>query len=148
VIREGRTLPEHVLDTLPNLVAELSKEHGVVAVYGFGSLASGRLKPLSDLDFGTLLSADLNARERREIHLKLLGIFNDVLGTEEVDLIIMNDAPPCFSQRILGSGRLLVVRNQRELADFWDRVTRDCLDFRHFKEQFDRAFKEGVGYHG
>jgi predicted nucleotidyltransferase len=148
VIREGRTLPEHVLDALPNLVAKLSKEHGLVAVYGFGSLASGRLKPLSDLDFGLLLSAGLNARERHEIQLKLLGVFNDVLGTEEVDLVILNDAPPCFSQRILGRGRLLIVRNQRELADFWDQVTKYCLDFRHFREQFDSAFKDGVGYHG
>ena len=148
MIREGRSLPEHVLDTLPQLVEELSKEEHLVGVYGFGGLASGRLNPLSDLDFGILLSTRLNARERHGLFLELLGVFNRILGTDEVDLIVMNNAPLCFSQRIFESGRLLFVRNQQELADFWDQVTRYCLDFRYFKEQFDRAFKEGIGYHG
>jgi predicted nucleotidyltransferase len=148
VIREGRGLPEHVLDTVPKLVEELSKEQHLVAVYGFGGLASGRLGPLSDLDFGILLSTRLSTSERRGMFLDLLGLFNRILGTDEVDLIGMNDAPSCFSRRILEGGRLLLVRNERELADFWDQVTRYCLDFRFFKEEFDRAFEEGIGCHG
>ncbi len=59
MIREGYILPEDVRERLPVLIEQVEKDQDIVALYVFGSLAAGDLKPLSDLDFGTLISGKL-----------------------------------------------------------------------------------------
>ena len=103
---------------------------------------------LRDLDFGVLLSASLGRRRRWEKHLDLLGRFNDILQTDEVDLVLMNDASARFSHRILKTGRLLHVGDKGQLADFFERTMRCYLDFKPLRSSFDEIFLRGIGYHG
>ena len=56
MIREGRQLPTDIANQTPVLIERVSKNPDVVAVIAFGSFASGKLTPLSDLDFAVLLS--------------------------------------------------------------------------------------------
>ena len=148
MIREGRKLPEDVTQKIPILVRKLSLDMDIVALYIFGSLAEEQLKPLSDLDFGVLLSASLDRRRRWEKLLDLLGQFNDILQTDEVDLVLMNDAPPRFSHRILKTGRLIHLGDKGQLADFFERTMRCYLDFKPLRTRFEEAFLQGIGYHG
>jgi uncharacterized protein len=52
--------------------------------------------PLSDLDFAVLVSSRMSQRERFEKHLDLIGAFNSVFRTDEIDLVLLNDAPLKF----------------------------------------------------
>jgi predicted nucleotidyltransferase len=148
MIREGRKLPPLVTDRIPVIVEEVSKDSAVVALFSFGSLASGDLKPLSDLDFGVLVSRSLDPRARFEKHLILIGLFNQVFKTDEIDLVLLNDVSIGFSYNIIFSGRLLYCANRPELNDFIERSVKIYLDFKFFRDEFDRAFLEGIGYHG
>jgi len=85
MIREGIKLPANVESKIPQLIDRLAKDCDIVALYAFGSLATGDLKPLSDLDFGILVSGKLDNRKRFDKHLELIGTFNEVLKTDEVD---------------------------------------------------------------
>jgi predicted nucleotidyltransferase len=120
----------------------------VVALISFGSLAKGALKPLSDLDFAVLVSNNLDPTERFEKHLNLIGLFNQVFKTDEIDLVLLNDIPIGFSLNIIFSGRLLYCSNRTELIDFMEKTVKFYLDFKFFRDEFDRAFLEGIGYHG
>ena len=148
MIREGLKLPEHVMDRIPLLIEQIRKDSDVVALFAFGSLATGNLKPLSDLDFGILVSSLIGNQKRFDKHLDLIGIFNEVLQTDEVDLVMMNDAPMRFSHNIIKSGKLLYRSNNAELADFTEKTIKLYLDFRYFKDAFDDAFLKGIGYRG
>ena len=97
MIRDGHKLPADVMERIPALLAEISKDADIVALYAFGSLARSELKPLSDLDFGILVDQTLDKQKRFERHLDLIGVFNTLLGTDEVDIVLMNDAPMRFS---------------------------------------------------
>lgn len=130
------------------MVDRISKDPNVVALFAFGSLATGRLKPISDLDFGILVSQKLSRRERFDKHLDLIGMFNAFLKTDEVDLVLMNDAPLKFCYVILKTGRLLQCSHPEDLIDFSERTVKLYLDFRFFRDDFDRKFMEGLGYRG
>ena len=148
MIREGHKLPADVLDRIPALLAQISEDTDVMALYAFGSLATGALKPLSDLDFGILVTKKLSKQKRFDKHLDLIGIFNTVLGTDEVDLVLMNDAPMRFSYNIIKSGKLLYCGDSTELTDFIEKNVKLYLDFRFFREAFDDTFLKGIGYIG
>lgn len=148
MLREGIKLPPDALAELPIIIEVVSKDTDVVAFYSFGSLVDSRLNPLSDLDFGILLSRELDRLERFDKHLEFIGDFTSVFKTDEIDLIIMNDAPPRFVHNIIKTGKLLFVRDKARLAEFQEHALKEYLDFKYYRDEFDSLFLKGIGYHG
>jgi predicted nucleotidyltransferase len=148
MIREGKNLPEGILEKIPQLVADLKTDEDIIALYSFGSQTSGYLKPLSDLDFAILLAKKLNKHVRFDKSIDLIGKFNGMLHTDDVDLVIMNDVPSRFIYNIIRTGKLLFCRNTRELADHIEKSVKTYLDFKFFRDSFDRVFLNGIGYRG
>ena len=52
----------------------------------------------------------------------------------------------CFM--VLKTGRLLYCRNKAELIDLRDQVMKNYLDFKYFRDSFDRTFLKEIGYNG
>ena len=148
MIRDGIKLPDNVLEKLPEVIQAVKMHPEVMALYSFGSVATNELKPLSDLDFAILLSFRLTRRQRFDKHIELIGIFNTVFHTDEIDLTILNDAAFGFCFVVLKTGKLLYCRNKAELIDFRDQVMKNYLDFKYFRDSFDRTFLKGIGYNG
>jgi len=130
------------------MIDRVSRDPDVVAVLAFGSLAAGELKPLSDLDFGVLVSRQIDKKKRFDKHLDLIGLFTEVFQTEEIDLVLLNDAPVRFSHKIISTGKLLYCACRSELADFIEKTVKYHLDFKFFSDEFDRSFLKGIGYLG
>lgn len=148
MIREGHKLPNNVLDKLPEVTNMVEADPDVDALYAFGSLAKGDLKPMSDLDFAVLLSRKLNNKERSKKHIELIGIFTGTFHTDEVDLIILNDAPQRFSYNILREGKCLVLKDKSHLIDFLEHTNKMYIEFKRARDEFDSHFLHGIGYHG
>jgi len=148
VIRDGKKLPADVMTKIPGVIAKIADDRDVVALYAFGSLADGNLKPLSDLDFGILLSDSLDKQERFKKSIDLIDTFNETLKTDEIDIVILNDGPLRFAYHILKTGKLLHCRDKNQLIDFVEKTIKLYLDFKPARDQIDQAFLEGVGYHG
>ena len=60
MIRENKKLPDDVLVRVSRLTPLVSEDQDILALYFFGSDAQHCLQPLSDLDFGVLLSTQLS----------------------------------------------------------------------------------------
>ncbi len=148
MIREGLKLPANPLHSAPDFVSHLRLDNDVVAVIVFGSAAQGNLKPLSDLDLAVLLSSRLSKDARMEKQLDLLGIANTIFRTDEIDLIVLNDAPHRIAYNILKTGILLFIGDKNAYSDFWERIVWRYLDFNFFRNSFDRDFLKGIGYNG
>ena len=148
MIHEGHKLPLDVTNRIPLLIKRISKDKEIIALFSFGSLAGGNLKPLSDLDFGILVSNILDRKKRFDKHLDLISLFNKVLQTDEVDLILMNDAPMRFSHNILKSGKLLFFSDTGALTEFIEKTVKVYLDFKYFRDEFDKEFLKGIGCYG
>lgn len=148
MIREGTKLPEGIDEKIPDLSAQLKEDQDIAALFLFGSFATGNLKPLSDLDFGLLLSDRMDKASRFQKLLDLLGFFNDFFKTDEIDLIDMRDVPARIAFNILKTGKLLFCRDPSALIDFQEDTVRKHLDFKYVRARFDEVFLEGIGYHG
>ncbi|BBO88479.1 type VII toxin-antitoxin system MntA family adenylyltransferase antitoxin [Desulfosarcina ovata] len=148
MIREGKKIPKDVQKKVPEIIKAIEADPVVVVLFAFGSLATGPLKPLSDLDFGILLDDRLDKRQRFDKHIQLIGLFSDTFRTDEIDLIILNDAPPRMAFQIFKTGKILVCRSTAALIDFRERLVTQYLDFKCMRDAFDAVFLEGVGYHG
>jgi uncharacterized protein len=148
MIREGLKLSVNPLVLAPDFINRIRPDGDVAAVILFGSVAQGKLKPLSDLDLALLLSSRMAKDERMEKQLNLLALANSIFRTDEIDLIVLNDAPPRMAHNILKTGMVLFVRDKNSFSDFRERITRLYLDFKYFRDSFDREFLKGIGYYG
>ena len=97
-------------DTANQLRDVLEGVQGLVSAYFFGSIPEGREHRQSDVDVGVLLDRSVfpAAEDRFDARLVLLGLLTRATG-REVDLVVLNDAPPHLARHIMFSGRPLVI---------------------------------------
>jgi predicted nucleotidyltransferase len=81
-------------------------DSGVASVYLFGSHAAGRSHRDSDIDLGILLRRQRypEARDRFEARVRLGADLIQHLRENQVDVVILNDAPPLLGRRIVSEG--------------------------------------------
>jgi len=75
----------------------------------------------------------------------LREIICETLNTEEIDLVILNNAPPYFAKNIINYGKLLFCNNKNQLTDFIEVTTMLYLDFMYYRNQFLKTFKHISG---
>ncbi len=101
---------------------------GVVAASLIGSQASGRAGPLSDVDIAVWLAPELDLDQRHERQLELLRAASEALGTDEVDLVVLNDSTPLMRHRAMRDGIRLVERDREARVRLEARGLLDYLD--------------------
>lgn len=93
-------------------LAELfERQPDVVAAYLFGSQARGDPGPLSDVDLAVWLDDNPEPGRRLRRQLALSAQAASLLGTDEVELVVLNGAPPLLAQRVIRDGELLAERS-------------------------------------
>jgi predicted nucleotidyltransferase len=120
-------VPADILSRIPEVQQLLERERRVIFAYLFGGMASGRVTPLSDVDIAVYVSndSDLSAY-KLELFDKLTG----VLGTAELDLIILNSAPLSLSGRIVRNRKVLVDKDHHRRYEYESIILRKFFDFR------------------
>ncbi|MFZ5590812.1 MAG: type VII toxin-antitoxin system MntA family adenylyltransferase antitoxin [Bacillota bacterium] len=120
-----------LLSKLPILIEAISRDEDVVAMYLFGSHATGKSTPLSDIDLAILLDHAVPTQNYFSKKLALLTTATALLQKEEVDLVILNQVPPSLAYRVLGKGRLLYEnpRKKKQRIGFQTRAISLYFDF-------------------
>jgi len=113
------------VNELKQLLREiLMKQDDIVFAYLFGSFATGRIHKFSDIDIAVFL---------KEYNIKIYKkIFSDLainLPTE-IDLIILNKAPPLLRHKVIKEGFLLFSRDENARIRFIEKTLIQALDFR------------------
>jgi hypothetical protein len=140
MIKERALPPESIrkLGFLPGFFEDCGS---IEFAYLFGSLARSSFSPLADIDIAVYL---LEAKNLLETKMDLLGRLNDFLGTDEIDLVVLNTAPISLLGRILMQKRLVFCRNDFLRHRFESFSLRKYFDFRILEEKLlFRRFKLG-----
>jgi predicted nucleotidyltransferase len=72
---------------------------GVVAASLIGSQARGTAGPLSDVDIAVWHEPELDPTARLQLRLALAAAAAKALETDEVDVVLLNEAPPLMRHR-------------------------------------------------
>ncbi len=105
-------------------------------VYLFGSQANGEIGPLSDYDFAIYFD-ERDAKKMFDIKLELMNQLSRILGTDRVDIAILNlSEMPEFKFNVIKEGRLI----------YEEEPFRVIVEPKILNEYFD--FKLLLGRHG
>ena len=81
----------------------------IVSAYLFGSQAEDRAHRQSDVDVGVLLPhGTFGARGRFDARVQLASFLIGELNRNDVDVVVLNDAPPLLARRIVTRGRRIL----------------------------------------
>jgi len=120
-----KPLPEDIAQRLP-LASEYLRSHPrVVFAYLFGGLARGEHRPLSDVDIAVYLAGSVTA----DVKLDILGKLIDILGTDEIDLVILNTAPPLLAMNVLRKKQVMADNNPAMRHRFESLAFKKYFDF-------------------
>lgn len=126
---------ERIEESIQRIV-ESGRHDDVVALYLFGSTARGTSRDDSDVDVGVLLEAPA-PRTLAGLKLVLEGELESVVG-REVQLVVLNRAPPDLVHRILRDGRLLVDRDPSARIRFEVHARREYFDVLPYLRRYRR----------
>ena len=85
----------------------------VLEAYLFGSQATGRAQPHSDIDVAVYVNADHLSPGGFGYAAELTAAPMSGLGANAVDVVVLNSAPPVLYHRVLRDGRRVLSRNLR-----------------------------------
>ncbi len=105
------------MDKLESLPGYFEAEPQVSLAYLFGSQASGATGPLSDYDLGVLVECPT-----AELRYRLSHKVSQALGTDRIDLVLLNKAPVELAYAIIAHGQLLYQRSLAARVEFEARV--------------------------
>lgn len=134
-------LPRNIKSLVPKAEAYLRSRSDVAFAYLFGSLAKGKPKPLSDVDIAIYLSDERDIGEKK---LEILGDLMALLGTDEIDLVILNTAPLTLRMKVIEDKRVVADNVPFQRHSYESLTMREYLDF-SIKEMamLERRFLHG-----
>jgi predicted nucleotidyltransferase len=145
-VDERAFVPEIDDDARQRLSEALDRE-GVVAAMLIGSQARGEAGPLSDIDIAVWHDPALDWKQSWDLQLLLIGAACDALKTNEVDVAMLNEAPPLFQHRAIRDAVSLVERDRDQRVRFETRALLNYFDTAPLrlalKESVKREIKEG-----
>lgn len=102
------------------------------------------MKPLSDIDIAVLLKKSVPVKEYWQSKIDLLTIATRILQTEEIDFVMLNEAPYELAFQILKHGKLVFCRILREKQEFQETTVMNYLDTQHLREETYFHLKERI----
>ncbi|MGH7557196.1 MAG: type VII toxin-antitoxin system MntA family adenylyltransferase antitoxin [Gemmatimonadota bacterium] len=110
---------------------------GVVSAYLFGSHAENRAHRESDVDVGVLLDRELHPRreDRFRVRVRLGSELIHAVHRNEVDVVVLNDAPPLLGRRIVTEGRRIYSEDLELDLEFVRNVQIRAADLKPFLER-------------
>lgn len=129
---------------IEKIFALLHEQPSVQFAYLFGSQATGRATPMSDVDFALRFQEELSARERLKLRLRMMALFSEALQRNDIDVADLNEADEVLRYQVLKHGRLIFCRDKAAQVDFFVRTLREYFDTQPLREFFLEKMKEQI----
>ncbi len=114
----------------------LQKQDQIELAYLFGSVAYGEQGKLSDIDLALFLDESLDKEERFKLNLTLISDLQDILKTDQLDLVIMNDAPVSLNFEVIKANYPLLIRDENFKVDMEVHIMSRYLDRQYYDQRW------------
>ena len=129
MIRHSK-LPKDILDRIQDAANYLESRNDVLFAYLFGGLSKGEPKPLSDVDIAVYLSENAECIQAKS---EIIENLVDILRTDEIDVIILNQSSLSLSMNVLKNNRVLVDKKPFLRHTYQSLIFRKYFDFNKFE---------------
>ena len=134
-----KRIPENIHQRMGSLTDLFRADPNIIFAYLFGGLLKERVNPLTDVDLSVYV------RNRKKLdYLELFGKIARILRTDEIDLVILNDAPLALAGRILQNRRVLMDKKPFLRHKYESLILREFFDFT-IKERNILKRRYGIG---
>jgi predicted nucleotidyltransferase len=117
----------------------LDRNDSVRLGYLFGSVARGKIGPLSDIDVGVLFEG---SSPIRELQGRVMDALCLALKTDRIDVVALNEAPDPLRYRVIRDGILVCSKDPKIQQRFESDVVRRYLDFKPLREMAFRVARK------
>ena len=121
-------------------------KEGIIAVYLFGSYASGKVRTRSDIDLAILFDSRDRDNNNRRLDKYLIDLSR--ILKKDIQLTAMNFASEELLKQIFKKGRCLIVNDSKKLACFTMTAYSKIVNFHYYRDQFQagivRKVMEGI----
>jgi len=132
-------IPDDIYQKIDHLAEAMQNEQNIVFMYLFGGLVNKKPAPLSDVDIAVYVR-NFNSFN----YIETFSMITDILGTDEVDLVILNTAPISLSGRILQQRKVLLDKNPFQRHRYESLTLRKYFDL-NIKEKDILYRRYGIG---
>ncbi len=136
--------PDSVERLRASIAEALADRAEVLEAYLFGSYAAGRAQQHSDIDVAVYVDEVSLHEGPYGYAADLTSILMAALGTNDVDLVVLNSAPPLLYHRVLRDGVRLVSRNLKATTTREGRALSRYCDYLPQLDKIDAASPHGA----
>ncbi|MDR5708695.1 MAG: nucleotidyltransferase domain-containing protein [Armatimonadota bacterium] len=127
-------------ETLERLRAYFSRQEPVLAAFGFGSFFAGRACRESDVDVAVVLGPAYPGEvDPFALRVRLASDLVGILHRNEVDVLVLNEAPPLLAARVLREGVRIYCRQEAALREFLRDTLLRAADLAPFLARHERT---------
>jgi hypothetical protein len=134
-------------ERIPGMVEKVSAFPEVAAIWLFGSVARGRPRATSDVDIAVFTVPGARRRDPLR-HMEYFGAASKALGTDRLDVVILNSAPVTLRHEVFRNGKLLFLRDAAALARFREASMREYEDTAPLRSSLREAYFRRIREHG
>lgn len=113
------------------IVNELRKIDEVKAIYLFGSHATGKATPISDIDICAITDKNISRGKKADI---------TSYSSNKIDVSVFWDLPIMIRHKVLKEGKLLFEKDKEFLHNITIATLREYLDFKPVIERFSEVY--------
>ena len=115
-----------------------SNKDEVVAVYLFGSYASGKNRTFSDIDIGILL----NRADPESVNQQKMGYLTELsrIIRKDVHPVILNFASEVLMKQIFSKGRCILINDSKKLAKYKMSMYAKIADYAYYLNKMQKGF--------
>lgn len=109
------------IDEINEILEKYFKKHPEIELaYIFGSIPQGRANPLSDIDIALNIDHQQvnESLYRYGYKAEILADLIKLLKTNNIDIVILNEANPLLKHKVLYSGKLIYSKNEKKRIQF------------------------------
>ena len=124
---------------LSNIISDYFKNKDeVVAVYLFGSYASEKNQPFSDIDIGILLNR-IDQEFARQQKMRYITELSRIIR-KDVHPVILNYASEVLMKQIYSKGKCILIKDSKELAKYKMTMYARIADFAYYLNKMQNGF--------
>ena len=120
----------HMIDTTK--LFEYFSKQPVELAYLFGSYASGKQKPYSDIDIAVLFSKECSQEEKFDLRKRMTSDISALLKTEQTDILDLDNASPFLQFEAIKNRKELFIRNNTKRVDTETRILQNYFDRQYY----------------